>query len=258
MSNNTNEKLFTSGEIAEACGVTVRTVQYYDEKRLLSPTTRSEGGRRLYDSAALEKMRTICLLKALGLSLRAIRGVLESGGNQEVLRCLLEEQEKELAVKMEEQKAMQKALRAELMKLEGEPSVSVVEGEEESDVGMDGAMRRIFADKGTALYGMQRRMLVEGIVIDIVELACIVFGFVTGNWWPLLAILPLIVIILMELLREYYRLARYVCPHCHGTFQPSKREFMFSNHTPKTRKVTCAHCGVKDWCAEIDAKCIDS
>ncbi|MDD3244486.1 MAG: MerR family DNA-binding transcriptional regulator, partial [Eubacteriales bacterium] len=39
---------YTTGELAGLCGVSVRTVQFYDTKGLLKPTALSEGGRRLY------------------------------------------------------------------------------------------------------------------------------------------------------------------------------------------------------------------
>ena len=39
---------YTTGEMAKLCGVTVRTVQYYDTRGILIPSEISEGGRRLY------------------------------------------------------------------------------------------------------------------------------------------------------------------------------------------------------------------
>ena len=39
---------YTTGEIAKLCGVSVRTVQYYDSRNILIPSELSEGGRRLY------------------------------------------------------------------------------------------------------------------------------------------------------------------------------------------------------------------
>ena len=38
---------YTTGELAKLCGVTVRTVQYYDTRGILIPSDLSEGGRRL-------------------------------------------------------------------------------------------------------------------------------------------------------------------------------------------------------------------
>lgn len=55
---------YTTGEIAKLCGVTVRTVQYYDARNILVPSQLSEGGRRLYSEADLKRMKIICFLRA--------------------------------------------------------------------------------------------------------------------------------------------------------------------------------------------------
>lgn len=270
MSDNTSgQTLLTTGEIASACGVSVRTVQYYDEKGLLVPTSRSEGGRRLYDDAARRRLETICVLKRLGLSLKAIRGVLTSDHSAEALRILLIEQEKELEAKVAMDKETLAAVHRTLAKLENpapqaapqpapaDPSAANDTAPETvpdaSSPDMEHGMSTFFADRGTRLYRTQRKMLLEGVVLSVVEWVCIIGGIVTGNWWPLIAIIPLVVIITTELVWMYHRDARYVCPHCGATFQPNMREFFFATHTPKTRKLTCISCGQKGWCAEVAA-----
>lgn len=45
---------YTTGEIARLCGVSVRTVQYYDDRGILVPSQLSEGGRRLYSDDDLK------------------------------------------------------------------------------------------------------------------------------------------------------------------------------------------------------------
>ena len=40
---NGNSNKYTTGEIAKLCGVTVRTVQYYDTRGILIPSELSEG-----------------------------------------------------------------------------------------------------------------------------------------------------------------------------------------------------------------------
>lgn len=63
----------TVGEAAKRMGVTVRTLQYYDKKELLSPSAESEGGRRLYTDKDLVALHQILSLKSLGFSLEEIR-----------------------------------------------------------------------------------------------------------------------------------------------------------------------------------------
>ena len=65
--------LYTTGELARACGVSVRTLQFYDAKGLLKPTQTAAGGRRLYDEAQLKMLQLICMYKSLGFSLHDIQ-----------------------------------------------------------------------------------------------------------------------------------------------------------------------------------------
>lgn len=111
-----------------------------------------------------------------------------------------------------------------------------------------------YYDEKGLLSPTQRKMLLEGIVVDIVEVGCIAGGIIRKNWWPLVAAAPLMIIITSEFVQIYHRDARYVCPHCHAVFQPGMREFFFSAHTPKTRKLSCVNCGTKDCYVEIPAE----
>ena len=70
--------LYTTGELAKICGISVRTVQFYDTKDLLKPSQLSEGGRRLYTEEDAARLRLICVLKSLGLTLSCIREILKS------------------------------------------------------------------------------------------------------------------------------------------------------------------------------------
>ena len=63
----------TVGEVAKKLGTTVRTLQYYDKEGLLSPSTKSEGGRRLYTDKDLITLYQIVSLKSLGFSLDDIK-----------------------------------------------------------------------------------------------------------------------------------------------------------------------------------------
>lgn len=63
----------TVGEVAKKMGVTVRTLQYYDNEGLLTPSAESEGGRRLYTDKDLIQLHQILSLKHLGFSLDDIK-----------------------------------------------------------------------------------------------------------------------------------------------------------------------------------------
>jgi MerR family transcriptional regulator, copper efflux regulator len=66
------------GDLAERSGKTVRAIHLYEELGLLSPSTRSAGGYRMYGEDALLRIRLIQTLQDLGLSLPEIRDALAS------------------------------------------------------------------------------------------------------------------------------------------------------------------------------------
>src|SRR5688572_11487541 len=71
MSDN---KLMRVGELAKAVGKTVRAMHLYEELGLLEPSSRSEGGFRLYGPDAIERINWIVKLQAIGFTLSEIQG----------------------------------------------------------------------------------------------------------------------------------------------------------------------------------------
>lgn len=69
------ERLLQVGDIAKATGKTVRAIHHYEEVGLLRPHARSKGRYRLYDHAALTRVRWIGKLHDLGLSLSQIQQI---------------------------------------------------------------------------------------------------------------------------------------------------------------------------------------
>ena len=76
--NVTGAQLLRIGDLARATAKTVRAIHLYEELGLLRPATRSSGGFRLYDASAVERVRWIDSLHALGFSLQEMREVLQS------------------------------------------------------------------------------------------------------------------------------------------------------------------------------------
>jgi DNA-binding transcriptional MerR regulator len=68
--------LLTVRDAAERLGVTPRTLKYYEERGLVSPT-RSEGRYRLYDEEDLKRFARILRLRSLGFSLHSITEMLK-------------------------------------------------------------------------------------------------------------------------------------------------------------------------------------
>lgn len=84
-----NAKLRKIGDMADATGMTVRTLHYYEEIGLLAPNTRTEAGHRLYGPDAVRRLYQISVLRQLGLPLDGVRTILERGGAD--MRSLLTE-----------------------------------------------------------------------------------------------------------------------------------------------------------------------
>ena len=72
----TRSGLWRVGELAKRTGVSVRTLHWYEEIGLMSPSQRSEAGQRLYAAEDLGRLQQIRSLRQLGFSLDEIRDCL--------------------------------------------------------------------------------------------------------------------------------------------------------------------------------------
>ena len=65
-------------QVAKLTGISIRTLQYYDEIDLLKPSELTSSGYRLYDENALQALQQILFFKELGFSLKEIKEILEN------------------------------------------------------------------------------------------------------------------------------------------------------------------------------------
>lgn len=65
------------GELGERCGVTAKTIRYYESIGLLDEPERTASGYRDYGDAAVERLRFIKDAQATGLTLSEVASVLE-------------------------------------------------------------------------------------------------------------------------------------------------------------------------------------
>jgi DNA-binding transcriptional MerR regulator len=109
---------YTVGALAEASGLTVRTLHHWDEIGLLRPAERSAAGHRRYSAADVERLYRIVALRGLGLSLEAIGAALEDDLRAAVTAHL---------ARVDEQLAQLQDLRRRLKDiLDGEPSTDQI------------------------------------------------------------------------------------------------------------------------------------
>lgn len=95
---------YSTGDLAKEAGVTVRTVQYYDKRGILSPSELSEGGRRVYSIADLEKLRQIIYLRDLDFSIDNIKNLFTEDSASQILELFLQVQIRELRLAIDSKK----------------------------------------------------------------------------------------------------------------------------------------------------------
>ena len=235
---------YTTGEIAKLCGVSVRTVQYYDTRNILIPSELSEGGRRLYSEQDLELMKIICFLRNAGISINSIGELLSEENPGSVLSVLLDQQEQMLREEVNERRAkldIIEGIRQELKKVDDFSVESI----------------------GDIAYAMENKknmkklhaiLLITGAPISIVQWTSIIVWIATGTWWPVIVWILLLIPYSIWILKFYFKRVAYICPQCHEVFKPDFKEVVWARHTPTLRKLTCTCCGYHGFCVETYGK----
>jgi DNA-binding transcriptional MerR regulator len=109
----TGGQLWSIGELATLCGVTVRTLHHYDQIGLLRATGRTDSGHRRYSEEDVRHLYRIRALRALGLSLEQVREVLASSPNDVgAVRQLFTAQLSALQDQAEQARRLQHQIRA--------------------------------------------------------------------------------------------------------------------------------------------------
>jgi MerR family transcriptional regulator, copper efflux regulator len=71
-----SERMHQIGEVADAVGLSLRTIRYYDEAGLVPPSGRSAGGFRLYTVADIDRLRLVKRMKPLEFTIEEMRDLL--------------------------------------------------------------------------------------------------------------------------------------------------------------------------------------
>ena len=231
---------YTTGEMAKLCGVTVRTVQYYDARNILVPSELSEGGRRLYSEENLKRLKIICFLRELGLPIDAISQLFSEEDPGSVISLLIDQQEAAVREELEKEQRKLDKLTELQRELKGVRHFSL---ESIADIAHVMENRK-------NLSKVHITMLVTGIPFFLLEVGAIILWIVTGIWWPAVVYLAAVVPYGIWVSRYYFSRVAYICPQCHETFRPKFKEAFFARHTPHTRELTCTACGHHGFCVE--------
>ena len=235
---------YTTGEIAKLCGVSVRTVQYYDTRGILTPSELSEGGRRLYSENDFKRMKIICFLRNAGIPINSIKELLSEDDPGSVVSALLEQQERLLREEISERQAklhMLVGIKRELKSVENFSIESI------SDIAYALENKKKMRQLHTIL-------LIIGIPVGVIQWTTIILWIATGIWQPFLLFVLAAVPCTVWVSNYYFKRVAYICPQCHAVFKPRFKEAFFAKHTPTLRKLTCTCCGHKGFCVETYGK----
>ena len=72
-----HSELLKVGDLSRRTGLSVRTLHYYDEIGLLSPSQHTDGGHRLYGAREVRRLQQITSLRQVGFSLEEIGDFLD-------------------------------------------------------------------------------------------------------------------------------------------------------------------------------------
>lgn len=231
-------QFYSTGELANLAGVSIRTVQYYDQRGILTPTALTEGGRRLYTDSDLEQLRIICFLRDLGFSIEQIRKVLAEENAAQVLELLLVDH---IATAKEDLAA--KGQQVDI-------AVKILDRLRKQDPqSLDFLMDISLSMKNQKAW---KKRFITLIVCLTVETLLFVAGayLLQLTIWKYFLI-PVFFLFLLGTLYWYYQNISYLCPSCHQIFEAKWTEFALAGHTPRTRKLTCPHCHQKSYCLEL-------
>ncbi len=235
---------YTTGELAKLCGVSVRTVQYYDTRGILEPSELSEGGRRLYSDADADKMKIICFLRELELPIDSIKALFEEDNSGSVISMLLEEQEAVLRRDIEEKQRRVEIIAETKRSLSKFPDASV------------GSIKDIayIMENKKQHRRLHAVMLALGFVMDAIEVSTLMLWIFTGIWLPFAVGMVAVVALGVFISALYFGSTKFICPECHAVFKPRLKESFFARHTPHTRRLTCSACGHRGFCIETYGK----
>jgi DNA-binding transcriptional MerR regulator/DNA-directed RNA polymerase subunit RPC12/RpoP len=186
-------------------------------------------------------MRLICYLRDLGIPIKTISQLFSEEDPGSLISLILEQQEKALEKEISEKNEQLNQLKGLIRELKSIESISM---ESIHDAAY------IMSNK-ERLKQIHITVVTAGLPLSILQWVALYRGFFKGDWWLLLVWLVASIPFAVFWSRYYMRKVSYICPHCHTIFKPGKKEMLFANHTPTTRKLTCPQCNVHGFCVEV-------
>lgn len=226
--------MYTTGELAKICNVSVRTVQYYDRQKLVSPSKISNTNRRLYTDEDICLFKLVCLYKNIGFSLEEIKQAI-TDKNSKLLVDKVVEKQKVLArqiLDLEDQKDKLSFLYDEVLQHK-QMHIKTIEELESLLIQKKKYQRH------------EKRLFILLIILTIGIFILPMLGF------PKYLFVVAIFLFTIGLIYYHKVVTAYICPSCHRKFTLTfSKDMCTLNNGKKGKLVTCPCCGYKAWMKE--------
>lgn len=229
------KKVFSTGELAKLCNVSIRTVQFYDKKDIIKPSELSEGGRRIYSEDDLNKFRCICLYKALGFTLDEIKKLTSSEKTysflSDTILIQLEKIDKDIQVLQQ----TKERLNAILEQIRDTGKVKVESIEEMDDLLVKKNHHRKTDIMTYIFLGCYVLLLIVGFTFSTDVISKILMLVIT-------------LILMIGLIFYHSKVNAYICSKCHEKFLISFfKDLISPNGLIKGKYLKCPKCGHRGW-----------
>jgi len=233
-------KTYSTGELAKACKVSVRTVQYYDKEGIVVPLQLSEGGRRIYSEDDFKKFHCVCLYKSLGFTLEDIKKIMETEDTYDLLLEVITKQQEKISEEihtLEKTKEKLNTVKEEIVNT----GTLKLESLDEMEALLDKKRKHRKTDIMTYIFmGCYVLLLFVGFPITVS----------VGGIYPF-AMLIIAIALLLGLIYYHSGVNAYICPSCHKKFTIGFFKDMFTlNGGSKGKYLKCSHCGHRGWMKE--------
>ena len=235
---------YTTGEIAERCEVSVRTVQYYDQKDILKPSHMTETNRRMYSKGDVKRLELINLLKQLGCSLNDIKTLLKEDSTMNTLNYILSMKEESLSQEVNDKQNIIKSIKTIKQYIDTH-SVSPIQK-------LTDIERMVQAS--THIRDIHKNIFITAGLISIAQYTGIISSIILKSKHPLLTVSPFVISYAIALTYYYSKKVAFICPNCHTQFHPTLNQLVTAKHTLNTRRLECPNCHKINYCIETPAQ----
>lgn len=233
-------KQYQTGELADLCNVTVRTVQFYEKKGLLNArkSTITPHGRRLFDEESKETLQVILILKSFGFKLKDIQIIINEQVDLKVIRTMVSEREAEVEKEIKKLSQLQKEIK-QYQNYISKSSIAPLNKLLNTHQIMK---RNKYQNKISSSF------IKKLLPIAFIQYGIIIFSILNKSWKPVVLNFPILMIFTNLLTYQHHQIREYLCPNCQCLFSPSFKRWVIAKHTPNTRKLECVKCKETNYC----------